>query len=638
MPAAAFAGKNQGEKCLKPEIFVGKEVRVGSGEASEKDFTDKSVSKTVKNEVKKAKHSFGTLFQENCLKKGDTLMKRNILVILAVVITVAIALPVILNASTIETSRSYNTFMAEDRLFERNFYDPYNLFIFNPEKDTVLWKNGNMDPYTDHIYTLELSTLGTDLTAGAMYDIDPQTARVSLVSAEKHSCMTPWRDKVMCILDDTKIISMDYHGGNRTVIAQYDHPISNLYADENLVFFIKENKICRLHIASGVTEQVCNLDEFGFELKDFTPVTTRIINLVYTNPIWEECMKANGYSYGEITDKAELQQKTGIAVNELETHETLLDLFDEYGITEYISTIVDTKVDKEIQEVPEWVCSAEDIAIDETIEKTEIEPQARPSCYFTRPLVYKGKTYDTGSFFSTGGTPCSCHGENGCTTPCTCIWAFGGKQCHGFALATYAYYFGFTANSPHSWRTYDNPNSEIYTKSNFEVNSLTLTELIYFLKNLKPGALIRIVRGTAFESTLSGQNFYSKMYKEKHQHSIILTGVWDDKVEIYHGNTKEDKPCLVERTKVDYTWFTKLKNGHSPIIWYYIDGFESDPTVVNGTVYPHIAGLTYDGDYYYHWKNCSACGFATQKEPHTYNSIECTVCGSGIPLTPQYQE
>lgn len=166
MPAAAFAGKNQREKCLKPEIFVGKEVRVGSGEASEKDFTDKSVSKTVKNEVKKAKHSFGTLFQENCLKKGDTLMKRNILVILAVVITVAIALPVILNASTIETSRSYNTFMAEDRLFERNFYDPYNLFIFNPEKDTVLWKNGNMDPYTDHIYTLELSTLGTDLTAG----------------------------------------------------------------------------------------------------------------------------------------------------------------------------------------------------------------------------------------------------------------------------------------------------------------------------------------------------------------------------------------------------------------------------------------------------------------------------------------
>lgn len=540
------------------------------------------------------------MFQENCLKKGDTLMKRNILVILAVVITVAIALPVILNASTIETSRSYNTFMAEDRLFERNFYDPYNLFIFNPEKDTVLWKNGNMDPYTDHIYTLELSTLGTDLTAGAMYDIDPQTARVSLVSAEKHSCMTPWRDKVMCILDDTKIISMDYHGGNRTVIAQYDHPISNLYADENLVFFIKENKICRLHIASGVTEQICDLDEFGFELKDFTPVTTRIINLVYTNPIWEECMKANGYSYGEITDKAELQQKTGIAVNELETHETLLDLFDEHGISEFSGVLFNTDTNTELSQKPDWVRQAEEArySVESNNEYSENSIQA-VRCFFANPLTVDGVTYSPGTYFSTTGKACTCNHEQ-CTvsSPGDCKRAFNAIQCHGFGLFVYAHYFGLQdISDPHTWAARRGIGEYIYT--NLNLSGMTITSIKqFFIENLNPGSLLRLTRANGGK------------------HTVVITGIYDNQVRIYHGNT--DNKCGIDIKNINYSWFTS----NFATLYYYLKGGETSP---------HLPGTTYRYDQTGHWPLCTMCGYEIKDSisAHTYGAdwFSCTVCG-----------
>jgi hypothetical protein len=108
-------------------------------------------------------------------------------------------------------------------------------------------------------------------------------------------------NRIFCVIGNT-IYSIDYDGGDRQLVLTMDGPISNMSADEILVFFVVDEYIYRHHIPSDTTDRLCHapgiLDGSLFPLNNHTlrwetaePNPSESFDLIryfsYTGPIGE---------------------------------------------------------------------------------------------------------------------------------------------------------------------------------------------------------------------------------------------------------------------------------------------------------------------------------------------------------------
>lgn len=141
-----------------------------------------------------------------------------------------------------------------------------------------------------------------------LYKQDSKTGEFKLLQ-DAVSSLAAVSGKVYCIVENTKIIEINSITGEKTDVYEATNEISRLYANNDLIYFIMNNRIFRLHLGSGILDDIteCGTYDSG----DYFPYSNYKTITYALNPKIKKYAELNG-GLGKIEIADILEKDFGI--------------------------------------------------------------------------------------------------------------------------------------------------------------------------------------------------------------------------------------------------------------------------------------------------------------------------------------
>lgn len=131
---------------------------------------------------------------------------------------------------------SYSEYFSE----EREFVVGDNTYMFS----TYFFSNSNDNDY--------------------LYSKNIDTGETALVFAQPVTKSFMWDEYIYCVVNDTNIIRISITGQNSLPILNGDKEITQLYANNDLIFYSTDSAIYRYHINSQTNDKIIESENIGF--------------------------------------------------------------------------------------------------------------------------------------------------------------------------------------------------------------------------------------------------------------------------------------------------------------------------------------------------------------------------------------
>jgi len=132
--------------------------------------------------------------------------------------------------------------------------------------------------------------------------------------------VTSWinDEYIHVIINEHELVRFNLDGTNRISLYKDDEKISQLSGNHEVMCFIKNNIIYRIHFESGIVDKMCVIDdEYDYKyFCDYAMMSNINIELTYTNPEWK--------LYNNLTEEEKIKWGNGEELYE-QDYEKMID-------------------------------------------------------------------------------------------------------------------------------------------------------------------------------------------------------------------------------------------------------------------------------------------------------------------------
>ncbi|MBQ2915752.1 MAG: hypothetical protein IJE51_03070 [Clostridia bacterium] len=367
-------------------------------------------------------------------------------------------------------------------------------------------------------YTIDLGfVFYIDEESGYLYKLDLETDESTLLLETAVKENIEYGDRVYCILQNNKIVSLKYDGSDLQNHYQGNAEVKTLWTDGEALFFQHGNSICRYHIPSKILDTLVTSNY----ISNFKPITNLEI-------AWSEyTIEWLKYYHSEEYDP---------------------DAFAMYGMYPgFGSEITTTKIyDDETNSI-----------YNSSYKLSSLNTSSYNNSVYSTPtsVIINNKTvplneYPVGNFFSDSKEEeCTCnpHSASVCPFTGTCGCEFGYNPSYGKCIMCVG--FAYTAYR----EIWDIEGTNFPSRENdfsFSNNSWGIYQLGMFFGETSVGSvMLPQDRGGEYG---------------RDQHAFVLTKVTSDGIWIYHANV--NSKCDIQH---DYKSYEELAEVYGMMAWIY---------------------------------------------------------------------
>lgn len=164
-------------------------------------------------------------------------MKKSIIITIALILIIISVISINTLTNQDIKDDSYKEYFSKAYKFE----DTSNQYY--PE-DTIFYENKDIGSY------LMKEELSTNTHSVVLYE-----------NTRSHQL---YKDRIYCIINDNQVVSINLDGMDLKYIYKDDEKISDLYVNDELLFFTKNNSIYRYYIPSETLDLLCTVNNMSY--------------------------------------------------------------------------------------------------------------------------------------------------------------------------------------------------------------------------------------------------------------------------------------------------------------------------------------------------------------------------------------